>query len=203
MRLNYSEDEQFPGQFALFRANVNRSLTGKAGRQALTELRDALLALPEKRLVESRFIDDGEVCAVGALVVAREASRTGLSIEDVALAIESQYSSCNPCGHSFRDHGDGPCEVCAKSVDEGKSWASPCAAFDAEGREVWDDDDGWQTDDIGASFGVPRLVAWRLVELNDIDLEGIGPEARYTYVLDWVTKKLAQSVSVSMQEHMP
>jgi hypothetical protein len=44
-RSDYSDDEKFPGEFALFRSNVDRSLQSKRGRAALLELREALLAL--------------------------------------------------------------------------------------------------------------------------------------------------------------
>lgn len=68
MRVNYSEDEDFPGQFELWQANCQRSLKGKAGQAALRELETALLALPEKRLIADKLqAPDGEVCALGAL----------------------------------------------------------------------------------------------------------------------------------------
>jgi hypothetical protein len=72
MRLNYADEEDRPGQFALWDANVRRSLKGKAGQKALRELRDALLALPEKRLIANLLTDDrGDVCAVGAYAKAK------------------------------------------------------------------------------------------------------------------------------------
>jgi hypothetical protein len=65
MRLNWSYEEDRPGQFALFNANRQRSLQGKAGQRALREFEAALLALPEKRLIHGRLVDDeGGVCAV-------------------------------------------------------------------------------------------------------------------------------------------
>lgn len=68
MRINYSDEEEAPGQFALWQANCNRSLQGKKGQVALRELEAALLALPEKRLIADKMVDaDGEVCAIGAL----------------------------------------------------------------------------------------------------------------------------------------
>jgi hypothetical protein len=42
-------DEDFPNQAALWQANAQRALTGKRGRKALAELRDALLALPGRQ----------------------------------------------------------------------------------------------------------------------------------------------------------
>lgn len=67
-RSGYSEDygEDFPGQLELYRANVERSIGSKAGQARLRELRDALLALPEKRLAGDVFAPaSGEACALG------------------------------------------------------------------------------------------------------------------------------------------
>jgi len=38
MRIGYSEDEDYPGQFELWQANCQRSLKGKKGQAALREL---------------------------------------------------------------------------------------------------------------------------------------------------------------------
>ena len=51
-RVSYSNEEYFPGQFDLWQANCRRSIAGKKGQAALRELEQALLALPEKRLME-------------------------------------------------------------------------------------------------------------------------------------------------------
>jgi hypothetical protein len=68
VRIGYSEDEDYPGQFELWQANCRRSLKGRAGQSALRELEAALVALPEKRLIAHKLVSaDGEVCAIGAL----------------------------------------------------------------------------------------------------------------------------------------
>ena len=67
MRINFSVDEERPGQFALWDANVQRSIKGRAGQAALRELEAALVAMPVKRLLYGVLcMDDGEVCAIGA-----------------------------------------------------------------------------------------------------------------------------------------
>lgn len=43
MRISYSDEEDHPGQFELWQANVTRSLKGKNGQRALRELESALL----------------------------------------------------------------------------------------------------------------------------------------------------------------
>lgn len=157
MRLNYCDEEERPGQFALFNANCRRSLRGKAGQEALRELEAALLALPEKRLIHGRLRDDktGEVCAVGA----------------------------------YARH---------KGYD----------------LSTFDDED--ETDEVGDHAGMPRLVAWQVVALNDYTLDTVWevadgplnrfeahckggipfirevtPEERYEKVLAWVRNHLS------------
>lgn len=72
MRFEGDGDEYFPGQWALWEHNLERNMSGAAGQAKLKELRDALLALPEKRLIETRLADgEGNVCALGALAVQR------------------------------------------------------------------------------------------------------------------------------------
>lgn len=76
MRFESDYDEQFPGQYMLWEANLQRNFAGKAGQRSLRELRDALLALPEKKLIETRLADEqGHVCALGALAVKQRVDR--------------------------------------------------------------------------------------------------------------------------------
>jgi hypothetical protein len=66
-RISYSEDEDYPGQFELWQANCMRSIHGNKGKEELRILREALLALPQKRLTYGALVEpDGEVCAIGA-----------------------------------------------------------------------------------------------------------------------------------------
>ena len=132
-RISYSEDEDYPGQFELWQANCERSLRGAQGQAELRELRDALLALPEKRLIHGALVDEeGGVCAIGAY-----ASRKGL--------------------------------------DLGK--------FDPED----------ETDEVGIEAGMPKFVAWKVVEMNDMELHSrFTSEERYTRMLAWVESKLAK-----------
>jgi len=156
MRLNWCDEEERPGQFALWDANCRRSLRGKAGQASLLELEAALLALPEKRLIHGALTDDeGGVCAIA-------------------------------------------CYAKHKGVDVSK--------FDPE----------YESDEVGIAAGMPRLVAWQVVALNDIHLDTVWevadgplnrwdatyrggiplvremtPEERYEAVLKWVRKHIS------------
>lgn len=130
-RINYSEEEDYPGQFDLWQANCDRSLKGKSGQEELLVLRDALLAMPDKRLIHGSLVaEDGEVCAIGAY-----AKHKGLDLQK----------------------------------------------FDPED----------ETDAVGIEAGMPKLVAWKVVEMNDIELDSrISPENRYAKMLQWVENEL-------------
>jgi hypothetical protein len=50
---------------------IHRSINGKRGQNMLRDLLAALDAMPNKRLISDDLIRDGEVCAIGALGLAR------------------------------------------------------------------------------------------------------------------------------------
>ena len=139
MRISYSDEEDFPGQFGLWQGNCMRSIGGKNGQAVLRELEQALLALPEKRLIADELENaEGEVCAIGALA-------------------------------KFRQY-------------------QPKA-------------DPEEMEEVGIELGMPRMVAWKVVCLNDVELDTrydkeqgrvvpITPEERYERVLAQVRKWL-------------
>jgi hypothetical protein len=135
MRISYSDEEDYPGQFELWQANCRRSMRGKQGQEELRELRAALLALADKRLIHGSLVDEeGEMCAIGAY-----AKHKGLDLQK----------------------------------------------FDSED----------ETDAVGIEAGMPALVAWKVVEMNDFEFascsfQPISPEQRYTKMLAWVESQL-------------
>lgn len=134
-RINYSEDEQFPGQFHLWQANCDRSLRGRPGQAALRELEAALVALPTKRLITNELDNGVDCCAIGAVVRHR-----GLDPEKIAEEFDTEY----------------------------------------------------EMEEVGVELGMPTLVAWKIVEVNDITTGSYNvrvpytPEQRYADVLRWV-----------------
>jgi hypothetical protein len=139
-RISYSDEEDFAGQFELWQANCQRSLSGKRGQAALLELEAALLALPSKRLIANDLEDEeGEVCAIGAL---------------------ARHKNIKP-------------------------------QHDPDGEMA----------EIGEECGMPRPVAWKVVEMNDLQFDyrwsesGMTPytaEERYAAMLAWVQKQLTR-----------
>ena len=76
MRVSYSDDEEWPGQFELWQANCRRSRRGRKGQAALRELESALIAMPVQELHAVVLVEDsGEACAIGAMLVGRLISK--------------------------------------------------------------------------------------------------------------------------------
>jgi hypothetical protein len=63
----------------MWKTIVSRALAGKRGQRALAEFEEALLALPERKLVEGTLASEEGVCAVGALVALKRAPTTATS----------------------------------------------------------------------------------------------------------------------------
>jgi hypothetical protein len=74
-RFDNDGEENFAGQYELWQPNVERALKGKRGQQALRDLEQALLDLPEKQLISGHLAKDGQVCTVGALVLHRRMTK--------------------------------------------------------------------------------------------------------------------------------
>ena len=220
-RISYSEEEDYEGQFALFRANLNRSLAGKKGQAALRDLEAALLALPEKRLVGYHLVKDGDVCATGALVALRRQKKLQMTREEVlAQMAEDVAPICEQCYHQKRSHvGGGVCEKCPDAIQRlrmvyNSMWLGPslrdsvCQQYVAPDPDTLEEDEDpeGEVEAIAVSEGVPHLVAWAIVEQND-DIGGYRvsetDEERYERVLKWTQKRLRLSPEQQMQMDMP
>lgn len=82
-RSNYTEDEDEPGQFAMWRGQVASAMRGKRGQAFLRDMLAALDAMPEKRLIQNSLQEPGgEVCAIGALGVKRGIDMTAIDPEE-------------------------------------------------------------------------------------------------------------------------
>lgn len=100
-RSGYSDDcEQW--SLIRWRGAVTSAIRGKRGQAFLRELLAAIEALPEKRLIAGELVQEGEVCALGALGQRRGMDMTGINVEDSyavadafliprALACEIEY----------------------------------------------------------------------------------------------------------------
>lgn len=66
----------------MWRGAVKRAIQGKRGQAFLAEMLAALDALPQKRLIEERLIEGGEVCAIGSVGLKRGLDMSGLDVEN-------------------------------------------------------------------------------------------------------------------------
>lgn len=80
-RYGYDEDCDNDWSLIRYRGQVASAIKGKRGQAFLRELADALDAMPQKRLIR-RELWNGEVCAIGALGVARGLDMTTLDADD-------------------------------------------------------------------------------------------------------------------------
>jgi hypothetical protein len=82
-RSGYWEDWDGDGRPPEFyRRAVENAVNGKRGQAFLTELLAALDALPAPRLIAGQLIEDGEVCALGALAIRRGMDTSNIDVEN-------------------------------------------------------------------------------------------------------------------------
>lgn len=80
-RSGYSDDcEQW--SLIRWRGAVNSAIKGRRGQEFLKEMLAAMDALPKKKLIANELEQDGAVCALGAVGVARGVPMAGLDPED-------------------------------------------------------------------------------------------------------------------------
>jgi len=168
---DYGED--FPNQSALWWANAERALRGKRGRKALADLREALVALPEKRLISNALSTVGKP----------EPEHRHAATEHRELLAEQ---------------GEGMCAVGAYAwYQRVKAGADPQEAMESLPLNADYDSDPWVTQLVGEKAGLAGVLAWQLMVRNDDTYEHLTPEQRYDAYLAWIDKELATSGGTS------
>lgn len=175
----YDYEENYPNQADLWHANVKRALSGKRGQKALAEMREALLALPEKRLIA------GALCTVG-----------GADKRERPNDVHGWYRQ--DLEHKIEQEGEGVCAIGAylwfKRV---KAGADAQAAFDELPTLLDSDGDGGlETAAAGKAAGLTFTLAWTLASRNDAVFDGMTPEQRYEAFMKWLDEKLADAEPV-------
>ena len=91
MRVGYTDEEDYQGQFDLWHANCRRSINGRKGQKALRELEQALLAMPDKRIYPDILVaPNGAVCAIGSLMVQKKID-AGMSRKEAVAVCAQTY----------------------------------------------------------------------------------------------------------------
>ena len=87
MRVSFSDEEDYQGQFNLWHANCWRSRRGRKGQATLRELEAALLTMPVKELHVDVLVEPtGEACAIGAMLLQRKVNE-GMTREEAATEL--------------------------------------------------------------------------------------------------------------------
>jgi hypothetical protein len=175
---DYSYEEGIP--WGLWERIVANALGGRRGQAALAAMEEALLALPEPKLIEGHLAADGQVCAIGALVAHRRAQEGAV---DIATVIEAMGTGVLCwCGHGHGVHaGGGACSAMHIGFS-GEARPCSCVVYEPEAEEVY------ETAEAGKAAGLSHSVAWHLAFLNDETLGGRTPEERYEKMLAWVRR---------------
>jgi len=171
----YSDDYDGDGMpAALWEANLERAIKGKRGQQVLRDLRDALTALPQPRLIE------GALCTVAPLRrMQQEPAAPWLPRAALGAKVEEQ--------------GEGVCAVGAylwwRNVGAGMT---PEDAFAALPTLLDENSDMWETADLARRAGVTLTLAYDLAYRNDETLGHLPPEERHARFIEWIDAKLSE-----------
>lgn len=175
-RYEYDGDGAMP--YGLWRSNVDRALKGKRGKQALRDLREALLALPEPRLIE------GALCTVDP---EQRASHSAGPQRDWRLA-------------ELREHGEGVCAIGAYLWHQKvKAGMDPAEAFGS--LPTYADSDGADLHDTARlaedTAPITYTLAWEIAIRNDETWGGKTPEERYTAFMAWIDGELGETAETT------
>jgi hypothetical protein len=169
-------DENFPNEWAFWEWRTRQVLSGRPGRKALAELREALLALPEKRLVANAL------STVGKREVPATATRWYAEDHNALI----------------REQGEGVCAVGAFVWHQRvKAGADAAEAMRDLPLNPDYDGDPELTVETGKAAGLTWTLAWLLMSKNDDDFKNLTPEERYDAFLAWIDARLAKDPSAA------
>ena len=110
-RHGYTDDfHDEPLVFGRWRGCVASAIRGRRGQKLLRDLRDALDAMLEKRLIQQELESEGEVCALGAVGRARGIEMIGIDPED-SERVAATFDIAEPLAREImyendEDYGD-------------------------------------------------------------------------------------------------
>ena len=193
--------------------NARMVLRSKRGRKALAQIREALLALPEHRLIS------GALCTVGSV----DERLPAFSDEEAARITAESAAMTERCGYGPRpDWEEAAVNLAREERDEAREALAEKQAEQGcgvclNGALLWhlkvlggmDPDEAFRSlplvmglpgDDIdplaetadiaAAEAGIARTLAWELAYRNDETYRNMTPEERYTAFLAWIDAEL-------------
>lgn len=202
-RYQDSDDDFDPLAYGRWLVNARRVLQSRRGRQALRDLRDALYALPERRLIASAM------CTVGG-ADARAPVMTDAQAAEHAAANVSLYGD-TPGGRyaewEQRESQRGHDRLAAQITEDGEgvggvgayAWYQltrkgydPDVAFamlPTLSTEVADDDGPGDIDataKVGEDAGLARTLAYELAYRNDETYARLTSRQRWAAFTEWI-----------------
>ena len=184
-------------RYAAWQRNARLALSGKRGRKMLAELREALIALPQQRLIKDAL------CTVGADKRAEQ-----IRAQETAAweQVDPKWRGRGPWldgTEAFEEvverQGEGVCAIGAwlwyRKV---KAGADPAEAFDSlplvyDGQE--DSDALGDTARLAKQEGAAFVLAWELAYKNDETFSSKTPEERHAAFVAWIDKQLETAAS--------
>lgn len=125
-RHGYSDDLD-QRDLAMWRGRVMSAIRGKRGQRLLTDLRDALDAMPEKRLIREELVTtDGDVCSLGSVGMKRQVELANIypgdhdtlaKMFDVAECLIQEVEYENDDGGNWRETPENRWERMRKWCD--------------------------------------------------------------------------------------
>jgi hypothetical protein len=186
--------------------NLEQAIKGRKGQRALRQLEAALLAMPQRRLVDSELATPaGDVCAVGAAIAFAEARREGLSFEEAACNLAREDKTWEGFELATGDDPDGEYREGQWICTYYPQWL-PHDFWTSELRSPVDlplrvmigrvdvrrgDDEGCErTAREGKRAGFVYTLAWEVGCMNDEEYGRLTPEDRWDAMLRWVRSKI-------------
>lgn len=198
----FSEGECESNYAYLWPARVQQVIDGKRGQRILRELIDALLALPERRLIAGAIAKHGEVCAVGALAKKRGVELT----TERDVIIDGKWGK-----HVFDEWEGGDQETAELGASLGMTWTlaweigykndvefspvqMPMKSVVLDVPIINEPVQGWG---IALSRPRPQLSAY-VPDYNAARwARGYSPEERWQAVYDWACSKVRWQLPVA------
>ena len=187
-------DDEFNGNgWAMWQKRAELAINGKRGRKALAELREALMALPEKRLIADALCTVNIERRVEAELPPAPPP-TNPEEPFAQWFVEDRERERQHVLQMAEQQGEGVCAIGAYLwYQKVKAGADPQEAFDSLPTLALDGDGGYETAKLGQGAGLTYTLAWELASQNDETWgsESVTPEQRFQKFVDWIDKTLA------------
>ena len=193
---DYGDPPEYDNAAELFENRATLAIYSRRGRKALSELREALVALPKHELIEGalcrrKTIEDEEL--PDTVVV----SKGQLTLDGGET--ERAFIASLPKTSFEHEIVEGVCAVGAyvwwQKVKAGKD---PTVAFmelptldTGEDGEDAQGDEMFETAWVGAKAGLTYTLAWELASGNDETFAHKSPAERWQAFIDWIDGVLA------------